>query len=274
MPAGNVNAMGFAASAMGIGQASASIMKGVAEGVAQGVAKGAADAVGAMASFMGSPSSSGGAPGAGMDPSSMAAMQGQAGSDPAGDFFDDTFGDGPDASDAPDPSFLGAGGGGPMPGADPSGMAGMQGPPPSPPVVPGPNGQPMLMTDKGALPLVMTQQGPMAVTPRGPVPLQAMNAASPRAQARQALRAEALAGALAKRMAMASPPPSSTLSGASNFVPARKAPVALSAPVPTSAPSLQAQTAETSAKADPKLNVTGGGGTRIGTTGTGDGNRN
>jgi hypothetical protein len=63
------------------------------------------------------------------------------------------------------------------------------------------------------------------------------------------------------------------LSGASSFAPAKKAPMALSAPVaPTAAPTLQALTAPTTAKADPKLQVNGGGGTRIGTTGTGDGN--
>ena len=274
---GNVNAMspGFANPATGADPRSAAMADGLAKGVAQGFMGSVTGATPIMAG----PSARGAAPGASPDPATLAAMQGaKAESDPVGAFFDDVFSDGPGEADPA--AALGARGGGPMPGADAAGGTGLEGLP----VVAGPNGQAMLMTGQGALPLFMTQQGPMAMTPDGgAVPLQAMagqaEAAKQQAvqqQAQQVLQQAAVVDAVVKRLAMATsaPAPARTpYSGTSAFVPAKKAPVALSAP-PAPAPAVHAETAPTTAKADPKLHRKAGVGTRIGTTGTGDGNFN
>jgi hypothetical protein len=269
MPTGNVNAVG---SAIQAAVASSNLAAGMAQGIAGGIS-----------AAMGPPSSSsaGAVPGAGVDPSALAGMQGQgakADSDPIDSFFDDMFGDDSDSSPAAgaDSSFLGADGGGPMPGA--SGVEGL-------PVAAGPDGQAMLMTSQGALPLAMSQQGPVAITPDGgAVPLQALaqsGAGSPGAtqaqaqsqamaqiQARQA-QAQALSQLVAsRRQALASPAPT-PFSGTSAFVPARRAPVALTAPTVQAAPTAAGHNRPV---ADPKLDEKAGIGTRIGTTGTGDGN--
>jgi hypothetical protein len=78
-------------------------------------------------------------------------------------------------------------------------------------------------------------------------------------------------------MAMASARPSAPapapFSGGSAFVPAKKAPVALTASAPQAAPVTKAQqVAPGGHVADPKLDTKAGIGVRIGTTGTGDGN--
>jgi hypothetical protein len=172
-----------------------------------------------------------------------------------------------------------------------SGMEGL-------PVAAGPNGQAMLMTGQGALPLFMTEQGPMAMTPGGqPVPLQALTQSGAATRddfqaraavaevARTAQVAAALTQVAAKTLAAtapSSPSPSPVRSsGTSAFVPAKKAAVARPAVAadtfqPPAAPKVKEKTAPrpNRPEADPKLDKKAGIGTRIGTTGTGDGNLN
>ncbi|HYV46325.1 MAG TPA: hypothetical protein VFA20_15760 [Myxococcaceae bacterium] len=268
--------------------AGAAVARGVVHGVAEGMAKGAqaaGDFFGGIASAMGAPGGAGGAPapsgtspvpgapGPSADPSAAAAT---ADSDPVDDFFGDMFDDGPDAADQ---SFLGATGGGAMPGeGDPAGAQAL-------PVVADPNGQAMLMTGQGALPVVMSQQGPMAVTPQGgAIPLQMLTGRGAQPQPsvqtqvqalqQRAAQVQALTEMATRRQAAAPPP--APYSGVSAFVPPKKAPMVFTAPAPaTKAPAVKVvnpDTAPTTAKADPTLAQGSGIGVRIGTTGTGDGN--
>lgn len=162
--------------------------------------------------------------------------------------------------------------------------------------------QAMLMTPQGALPLVMSDQGPMALTPNGPMSLQdAMSnptaatstAASPAGA--KGSPADAFAAGLAEGLkrgmesSSATPPPAPSTS---STVPARSRVDAAPHPVRKLARAVAtairpnrvdaferpatriAPTHARPAAADlaPNLSKKGGGGAKIGTTGGGDGN--